>query len=964
MNNLQYTIDACFDTALLLDSTMRVEHINTIGLQKLGLYDQNYNKGKFSKLFSLTNNNSEEEFKRLFALCKSSGPQNIEVECNGQSYLARIIYLPPFLVGEKRGNFICYIKSKILQDLSSDMSHKHNPAEDITIADNIANIEATVKNCARFHDSNYCALYILEDSYLKSVCNWHCKHITSTLKLDEFPKTIKKLTDRRELIVEDINEVSVELQTELRKIAIEKTQALHIKGIINDNKLVAILVIGYKNKKIEEVPGSKLFLDSICRLLQTLINCRYSLLTVSKSEALFRTIFELAEDAIFISNQRQEYIYINSAMARLCGKDAKKIIGKSDNSLSFLYGECTRAEIEARVLNGETIHTEIRIDLNHHHHYYHIVNAPVVDTELQKIIGVYGIARDITALKMSESSLRDSDKRFRSLFDNTQVSLWLQDYSAVKKVLEEAKEAGVEDLYAYLHENPKIVKHCISVVDNIHLNLTTVKLFKAINIKHFLENVHKIFPPSFSKMFLNQILCCASGQTSSPQPLEMTVHTLDNKECHIMLNWTILPGHEKTWARVLLTIVDISKQKIAEQKRKSLEDKMLQAQKLESLGLLAGGIAHDFNNLLAAILGNTEFILSECPPNLPIRDGLNDIQTAAKRAALLSKQMLAYSGKGHFIVRPTNLNEVINGMIPLLKTSISKKVKLKINFSKNLPVIDADIAQIRQVVITLVTNASEAMKEKSGVVKITTHTEFCSRELLDKTFFKEQQTEGYYVVLEVSDNGCGISEEDKTKIFDPFFSSKFTGRGLGLAAVLGIIRGHSGAIKVDSKVGEGSVFSMLFPCSPHQTTPQARALRFPVKDKESISDKAWRGTGTILVVDDESIVCDVASRSLKKLGFHTLTACDGLEAIKVFKKHSQEITAVLLDLNMPNLNGQETFIELRKIQPNARVVLSSGYDKEDVSVNFKNMELLAGFLQKPYRISELRKIFRTICDSQ
>ena len=391
--------------------------------------------------------------------------------------------------------------------------------------------------------------------------------------------------------------------------------------------------------------------------------------------------------------------------------------------------------------------------------------------------------------------------------------------------------------------------------------------------------------------------------------------------------------------------------KRAEERQRNLEAKLQQAQKLESLGVLAGGIAHDFNNLLMGVLGNAEVALLELPPESPARGDLQHITTAALRAAELTKQMLAYSGKGKFVVQGLNLTKLVEEMAELLQVSISKNVVLKYNFAKNLPAIEADASQIRQVVMNLIINASEAIGEKSGVVTVSTSVIEADRSYLTETYLDENLPEGCYVSLEVADTGCGMDEQTQKKIFDPFFTTKFTGRGLGLAAVLGIVRGHGGAVKIYSQPQRGSTFKVLFPASQQPAAEESVGT--------SATEQEWRGSGVILVVDDEETVRIAAKLMLERRGFTVLTAEDGRAALEVFRSRVDEIVVVLLDLTMPHLDGEETFRELRRIRSDVRVILSSGYDEQETTSRFAGKGL-AGFLQKPYGVGPLGEKIRQV----
>jgi len=274
---------------------------------------------------------------------------------------------------------------------------------------------------------------------------------------------------------------------------------------------------------------------------------------------------------------------------------------------------------------------------------------------------------------------------------------------------------------------------------------------------------------------------------------------------------------------VLAVIRDMTVIKRAEEDRLHLEQQVQHTQKLESLGLLAGGIAHDFNNLLQGVLGGAELATDHVPPTSPAYDDLQDIQQAAKKATDLCRQMLAYAGKGRFVVEPINLNGVIRDISGLLETTVSKKVQLLLHLKEELPAVVADASQLTQIMMNLVANASEACEDDNGVVSVTTNTMHCSEEYIHDTYTDSNLRAGPCVSLEVSDTGCGMDEETIERMFDPFFTTKFAGRGLGLAAVLGIVRGHGGAIRVYSEPGRGSTFKILFPASEEEVAAASEA---------------------------------------------------------------------------------------------------------------------------------------------
>lgn len=396
-------------------------------------------------------------------------------------------------------------------------------------------------------------------------------------------------------------------------------------------------------------------------------------------------------------------------------------------------------------------------------------------------------------------------------------------------------------------------------------------------------------------------------------------------------------------ARIAGSITDITEQKEAETRRLALEYQMLQAQKLESLGLLAGGIAHDFNNLLTGILGNTDMLLYELPDYLPVQQKLIDIRKAAKKASELTKQMLAYSGKSTFTTEIIDLNGLIDEMSSLFDISISKKVKIIYSLDYETPCISGDTTQISQILMNLVLNASEAI-ENNGEVHISTYMKECNPAEINTFNLNNNITPGNYLVLEISDNGSGIPADKIKQIFDPFYTTKFTGRGLGLAAVSGIIRSHNAGLQVISRINEGTTFRIYFQPSQQQAGSQA------VEERKTID--LQKKHITVLVADDESYIRSLTSRMLKTAGFDVLLAENGIDAIKIFRENIDKIGCIILDLTMPEMDGHEALIELRKISNKLPIIISSGYSEVDITPQFEG-ENISGFLQKPYQFDEL-----------
>ncbi len=387
---------------------------------------------------------------------------------------------------------------------------------------------------------------------------------------------------------------------------------------------------------------------------------------------------------------------------------------------------------------------------------------------------------------------------------------------------------------------------------------------------------------------------------------------------------------------------DINERMLEEERLREFAERMQRAQKLEGLGVMAGGIAHDFNNLLTPILGAASIGLTEIEADSPVRIQLLKIQRAAQRAAALTNQMLAYAGKSPLLIEPLDLSKLVEEMGQLLESTLSGKTALHLDLGHGLPPIEADSAQLTQVVVNLISNAAEAIHTSGGRITVRTG-EVEIDEASPSAIFADELKPGRHAFFEVADTGCGMDDETVARIFDPFFTTKFTGRGLGLAAVAGIVRGHRGAVEIDSEVGRGTVMRVLFPAA-------TRPLAQPIRNLRRVD--RWTGRGTALVVDDDIGVRDLVEEVLTRTGIGVLTASDGRDAIETFRRNAAEISVIVLDRTMPAASGLEVFDALRAIDPEARVVLMSGYSQEHATQELAG-RTLEGFLKKPFTPEEL-----------
>lgn len=392
--------------------------------------------------------------------------------------------------------------------------------------------------------------------------------------------------------------------------------------------------------------------------------------------------------------------------------------------------------------------------------------------------------------------------------------------------------------------------------------------------------------------------------------------------------------------RIAGTHTDITPRKVAEREAEALQRKMQETQRLESLGVLAGGIAHDFNNLLTVILGNTSLLRLDPRAHAEMLARLDKITVASNRAADLCRQLLAYAGKGAFTLERLRVNDVVRDTTHLLELSLNRNATLEFSLAESLPPVEADPSQLQQIVMNLVMNASEAIGDAAGQIRISTAAVQLLRGELADALPSPDVPAGPYVRLEIGDTGCGMAPEVLAHIFDPFYTTKFTGRGLGLAAVLGIVRSHRGALTVRSSPGRGSVFRVYLPVA-------LGAIEAEPTPARAVPSSPPRGNGTILVADDDDAVRNLLGDVLHRLGYQAVLTRDGATAVAQCSADPARFAAALVDLTMPGLDGHATLRELRRIRPDIPCVLLSGYSEQEARLREDNAEF-TGFLQKPF----------------
>ncbi|MEI6206654.1 MAG: PAS domain S-box protein [Desulfuromonadales bacterium] len=659
-------------------------------------------------------------------------------------------------------------------------------------------------------------------------------------------------------------------------------------------------------------------------------------------------IIEFLPDATLAIDMEKRVIIWNRAIEEMTGVSAAEVIGKGDHAYTIpFYGlarpslvdmlSMDREDIAVLYPNitrtGDTLMGEVYCNsLYDNKGAWVIAKASPLYDQSGAIIGAIEVIRDITSSKQAEEQLTQYQQNLEKLVEERTKEL-----QESKLLLEKTFESLNEAIFIVETGTRKI----------LDCNVICEKMF-GYSKKEFIGVTTTILHISeeMSKRFGREML-----EAYAEKGYYETQFIMRRKDGTTFdSDHSVTPILDESGAvlRQVCVVRDISERKRAEAERENMQKQLLNAQKLESLGVLAGGIAHDFNNILTSIVGNVDLALMRINKESPVVSNLHAIEKASARAADLAKQMLAYSGKGKFVIENLDLGRLVEDMLHMLEVSISKNNVLRLNLAPNLPTVEADATQLRQIIMNLVINASEAIDNDEGVISVTTSSMECNRDYLMNFWQDQELNEGLYVCLEISDTGCGMNSETVKKIFDPFFTTKFTGRGLGMAAVYGIVRGHKGAINIYSEPGKGSTLKVLLPASG--------------KSVENINNDGhrddWKGAGKVLLVDDEETVRGIGFEMLKELGFTPITANDGREAVELFDKN-HDFIFVILDLTMPRMDGEQCFRELKKIKPDVKVFMSSGFSENDVTQKFAGKGL-AGFIQKPYKLSTLREIIKSI----
>lgn len=638
-----------------------------------------------------------------------------------------------------------------------------------------------------------------------------------------------------------------------------------------------------------------------------------------KSEQQLRSLVESSGVGILAYDTHPRYTLWNPAMEKISGLRAEDLLGRPVSEVFPFLDEVGELEAMRKATRGEASVLSVMpydIPESGRSGYFESSHFPLYDAQ-GCVVGGMGVIQDVTERTRAEQALRESEGRYQDLYDNA------------------------PDMFVSVDARTATISWCNQTLARV-LGFTREELLG--------RPVFDIYHPDGMDAVKEALQSFLS--TGKVQGAELRLRRRDGTSIDVSLNASAVRDERGAIQYSRSILRDISERKRAECEQRKLDARLQQAQKSESLTLLAGGIAHDFNNVLVTILGNAELLLGDLPPGSAMRELVEEIKAASSHASDLCRQMLAYAGKARPVIERVHLENLLRETSQLLEASISKNTTLRYDIADDLPAIEADGTQIRQVLMNLVTNASEAIGERGGVISIATRAIKCDRADPELPRPREESCRDVCVCLEVSDTGCGMDETAMAKMFDPFFSTKFVGRGLGLAAVKGIVDAHRGVIAVDSELGRGTTFRIVFPGLDERA--QSREA-----EPEAVQD--WGGSGMILLVDDEGAVRKTVSRMLEKAGFSVLSASGGREATALYRERASEIACVLLDLTMPDMGGEETFRELRSIRGDVRVIVSSGYSEQEVASRFGVEEALE-FIEKPYSSKQLIQKLREVLD--
>ncbi len=700
--------------------------------------------------------------------------------------------------------------------------------------------------------------------------------------------------------------------------------------------------------------------DEVLCIVQDVTEREAARQALQRSEQHYRGVFQSAPVGIFHTTPEGKVLDVNPALARIYGYDSPEDFIETVNQTSiaerlYVDPDTRPSQVDEALAGGDWASFENRYYRKDGSIFTGRMMFRIVRDDHGNVDHLEGFVEDITDRKRLEEARElqtdaleaTAHERTRELTDaNTRLARLASERLEIQEELEVAKER-----YKSLYNNPIVGlfrtnltpdgKGAIQLLD---CNEQTARML-GYESREELQSSYSI-EKHLSRRDRDELRrqLFATGEVANYQ---LKMARADGTEI-----WVSYSGRARVEeGHVDGAIMDITAQRKFEETRKQLEEHVRMTQKLESLEKLAGGVAHHFNNLLQGIRGNAELALMDLPADSVVAEKLGHIVSSAQRATGLSNQMLSYAGRGTYSLQCLNLNELLRDSENLIRVSVETGVEVKLELADDVPEVEGDASQLRQALVNLVTNAAEAVEGRDdATITIATGSMVCDHECMERAFLYGEVCEGAHSFFSVEDTGPGMDDATRAKVFDPFFSTKHTGRGLGLAAVLGIVRGHGGMIRIDTALDQGTKFTVLLP-----EAPVAEREERPTSDTRAPA----AATGKVLVVDDEHIVIEVTRQMLERLGLDTLTAESGREALELYDAHEGDITLVLLDIVMPGMDGSEVFRELKKRDESLNIVLCSGYNEERVAGQLGEQRP-AAFIQKPFDYPKLKSTIEEI----
>ncbi len=596
-------------------------------------------------------------------------------------------------------------------------------------------------------------------------------------------------------------------------------------------------------------------------------------------------------------------IEVNDSFLFLFEKNRESIVGNTFETIGLFDSERSVQLVEELTEKGTIQNVELQYSLPNGREIIGMFSAETMT--ISEIPYMISVVNDLTERKRFEQRLKNSEQLLQGIINAIPDRMWVLDkYKRIQFCNKKTKEIYGESI---------VGRHCSEI--NPSCDEKNCLIDKTLETGKMAQKPLKLVDQNGEERhFLG---------SSNPVVLDDS-------------------GKPKLVVEVLRDITDLKK---ADTERQRFKERLREARRVESMAHMAASIAHDFNNLMTGIIGNVDLIMLDLPAGSSENQILLDIEQAAKRASQLSRQMLAFSGREHLIKQELELNEWLRNTEKQLVANTPEGIETTVEFSSNSLHIEGDDKQLQQMLENLYINAIEAIEEPPGKITISTSMDECRSTFFANTLFQENVKPGRYAVLSIRDDGCGINDAIQDKIFDPFFTTKQTGRGLGLAEVYGTLRGHQGTLRLKSDAGNGAAFEVYLPI--HDSASSSSEW-----SQGSLTIPAEKPKGTILVIDDEMIVLRVVKKSLERFGYRVFAASSGMEGLETFSAKISDIDLVILDLTMPHMGGEETLEELKKIDPEVKVLLASGYAENDLSSIFEDKGA-TGFLQKPFQVKEL-----------